>query len=449
MQGRRDIGTKGRKLEPDIPGASGCTTRKGALLGGTGFQPVQQTPHTPRRCAVTMIATMVLAISAPVRAIDVTAETWTGDALQGQWLGVGDGNVRIESRTEGVKTLTLDALMRATFDVSAPTSTGPPGTTIFLADGAVLFGKVVGATDDSIEADCRWAGRVTLPIKSLAAVRFAAPAAASPQEAAFRDLLANRPADRDVLIASAGDTAKTARGVLQSLTETSISFRWNDQTLNVSHDRCYAIVLARGVDRPTTPAATMRLRDDAVLAGDILDGDNATLGIHAPFAKRIDVPLREISQIAWHNPNVSFATTLEPTRYDFTPYLYGEWTWRVDRSAMNTPIRLDGRAYERGIGMRCGGSLTFATNGQYAVFAATIGIDDAVRPRGEVIFRVLADDNEVFNSGPVTGLENSRRVSVDVSGAKTVTLVVDVGTRTDVGGCADWADARFIRGATQ
>jgi hypothetical protein len=46
-------------------------------------------------------------------------------------------------------------------------------------------------------------------------------------------------------------------------------------------------------------------------------------------------------------------------------------------------------------------------------------------------------------------LDAARRISVDVSGAKQVTLIVDVGGRTDVGGCADWADARFIRGTTR
>lgn len=421
MQGRRDIGTQGQ--------------RHG---GGIGLQPVRWFA----------IATISLAFAAPTRAIDVSVETWAGELHRGQWTGVADGSVRIETGG-GVRTLALAELMRATFEVGASTDTAPRVATIYLADGTVLFGRIVGASGDAIDAECRWAGRVTLPLKQLAAVCFKPDAARSPQSQAFGELLADRPADRDVLIAAAGESAKTARGVLESLTEKSIAFHWNDQTLTVSHERCYAIVLARGVDRPAPAPATVRLRDDTALAGDLNGGDNESLVMRAPFAERIELPLREVSSVAWHSESVTFAASLAPARYDFTPYVFGDWPWRANRSAMNTPIRLDGRTHERGIGMRCGGTLAFATGGEYGLFAATIGIDDAVRPRGEVIFRVLADEHEVFNSGPVTGLEAARRISADIGGAKRVTLVVDVGGRTDVGGCADWADARFIRGATQ
>lgn len=395
------------------------------------------------------VAVVTASAAAPALAIDVAVETWTGEAHRGQWLGVADGAARIETRDGDTQTLSLDALMSAAFDVREPAKTDAASQTIYLADGTVLFGKIVGASGDAIEADCRWTGRVSLPIKRLAAIRFLPPAGSPPLESAFAELLADRPADRDVLIAAAGDTAKTARGVLESISDASVNFQWNDQSLNVSHDRCYAVVLARGIDRPAPARAIVRLRDGAILAGEIVDGDNATLFIGTPYADRIELPLRESSTIAWHSASVTFASAIEPAGYQFTPYIYGEWPWRANRSVMNTPIMLDGQSHERGVGMRCGGALTFETAGQFAAFAATIGIDDAVRPRGEVIFRVLADEREVFNSGPVTGMEPARRISADIGGAKQVTLVVDVGGKTDVGGCGDWADARFIKGAVQ
>jgi hypothetical protein len=89
--------------------------------------------------------------------------------------------------------------------------------------------------------------------------------------------------------------------------------------------------------------------------------------------------------------------------------------------------------------------LTFDIGGAYETFAATIGIDDSVRPRGHVVFRVIGDEGILFDSGPVTGRNGPEDILVDVTGVLVLKLVVDYGEELDIADHADWCDARLLR----
>ncbi|MCH8146858.1 MAG: NPCBM/NEW2 domain-containing protein, partial [Planctomycetes bacterium] len=85
----------------------------------------------------------------------------------------------------------------------------------------------------------------------------------------------------------------------------------------------------------------------------------------------------------------------------------------------------------------------------YERFAATIGIDDFVRPGGSVVFRVIGDGRVLFESGEITGRDAPRAIRVDMVGVKLLTLLVDLGEGLDLSDHADWAGARLIRPAAR
>ena len=62
-----------------------------------------------------------------------------------------------------------------------------------------------------------------------------------------------------------------------------------------------------------------------------------------------------------------------------------------------------------------------------------------------MIFRVIADDEEVFTCGPVTGRDEPRPILVAIGGAKTFKLVVDFGEDLDVGDQANWGNLRLLK----
>lgn len=72
-----------------------------------------------------------------------------------------------------------------------------------------------------------------------------------------------------------------------------------------------------------------------------------------------------------------------------------------------------------------------------------VGSGDGSLPKGSVVFRIIGDGKELFNSGLVHGGEKPRPVSVDVSGIDVLELIVEDGGDGVSGDHADWIDPVF------
>jgi len=97
--------------------------------------------------------------------------------------------------------------------------------------------------------------------------------------------------------------------------------------------------------------------------------------------------------------------------------------------------------FDRGIGTHAPSELVFDLAGKHRKFSSDIGVDDAADSRGSVVFSVLLDGREAFNSGVMKVGQPAKKVSLDVTGVRELRLVVtDAGD--GVGGDhADWAGA--------
>jgi hypothetical protein len=103
--------------------------------------------------------------------------------------------------------------------------------------------------------------------------------------------------------------------------------------------------------------------------------------------------------------------------------------------------------FDKGLGVHSRTELDYQLDRAYESLVATIGIDDAVRPRGSVVFRVLGDGKVLFDSGVLTGKDPPRDVNVNVVGVSLLTLVVDYGDELDLSDQADWGGARLLKPA--
>lgn len=92
-------------------------------------------------------------------------------------------------------------------------------------------------------------------------------------------------------------------------------------------------------------------------------------------------------------------------------------------------LTINGRTYSKGLGVHARSVVEVALDGAYTRFLADVGVDDEVGRRGAVIFRVLADDLLLYDSGPVTGRSRAQGVDVDVSGRSRLRLIVEPAKR--------------------
>ena len=107
-------------------------------------------------------------------------------------------------------------------------------------------------------------------------------------------------------------------------------------------------------------------------------------------------------------------------------------------------MRAGDRLYAKGIGMHSAARLTYRLEKPYRRFAAELAIDAATAGRGSVTFRVFADREQKYASDVIRGGQAPVPISVDIRGAKQVSLVVDFAERGDEQDHADWLNARFV-----
>ena len=142
---------------------------------------------------------------------------------------------------------------------------------------------------------------------------------------------------------------------------------------------------------------------------------------------------------------VAYLSDRPPGGYRHVPYLNLRWPLKADRNATGGRLRGDGRLYLKGLGMHTAARATYPVDEKYKRFDAALGIDDSTAGRGSVRFRVFVDGREKFTSDTIRGGQTSVPISVDVTGAKRLDLIIDFADRADEMDHANWLDARLVR----
>jgi hypothetical protein len=214
------------------------------------------------------------------------------------------------------------------------------------------------------------------------------------------------------------------------------TFRW---------DAVFGIVLANPAAERPTPQATVTFNDGQALAGRLTTADDEFLLTNDWLPKPLTLPTNRISTISLFNNRVVYLTDLTPKSQISDGILHTGSSMRRNRNVANETITMQNIEYAKGLGVHALSKLTYQLDGDYATFAATIGIDDLVRPRGSVVFAITGDDRELFRSEQITGNDPPADISIDVIGIDELTLIVEYGDDLDLSDLANWANARVVK----
>ena len=111
------------------------------------------------------------------------------------------------------------------------------------------------------------------------------------------------------------------------------------------------------------------------------------------------------------------------------------------------PLQIHNKVYKKGLGSHANSTIVIDLNGAYSTFESEVGVQWQNGGPGNVLFKVMADDKEVFNSGKMTETMEAKPVKVSVAGAQELTLLaVTEGSITNC--AANWAQARLTRSDT-
>jgi len=400
-----------------------------------------------RRAALYGFLVMTLLGGTTARAVDVNLKTIDGTSLSGMFEGITDSSkVRLVVGGES-KIVSFEDIAALSFMVEP---VAPTFDAVFtLTDGSRIPGKIVREAADGIVCRLSVVDEVTLSFDQLAGVRFAAPASFPKAASLYEDTLAARRPGRDVVVSRSDDAARAVPGRLKTLDASGgvIKIDMQDKTFRL--EKVYGIVFAGNGHAGTVAPLTVHLSDGTALSIATVTATADTVRVAAAAGFRAELPIGRIQRMRVNSDRVRFLSDMPTIGEKMSGLLHGNWPVRRDRSVSGGAILLDGRRFEKGLGVHSHTELLYEIDGAYDTFVATIGIDDYVRPAGNVVFRVLGDERMLFESGEVTGADDPAMVRVDVRGVRTLALVVDYGAGLDLSDHADWAGARLIRPASQ
>jgi len=123
---------------------------------------------------------------------------------------------------------------------------------------------------------------------------------------------------------------------------------------------------------------------------------------------------------------------------------------RAGLSVDGNPLTVAGQVYAHGLGTHAYSEMIVDLAGSARRFDAAVGVDDETEGAGSVEFVVLVDGREAFRSGVLEGGSPAVPVSVDLTSAEQMTLIVEDGGDNIHCDHADWAAAMLLlaEGAT-
>jgi hypothetical protein len=318
------------------------------------------------------------------------------------------------------------------------------GPIILLADGGRLPASVAGADKVHLTVDSTRLGRLKLPLESLAGVVYRPPP--NPAELdALLDRVAGGQGRADRLILDNGDEVA---GVIEELESDKLKIKGDLGTSELGIRRLVAVIFNPVLRQPPAAqprAAWIGLRDGARLpvAALVLQGE--ALELTTLSGAKWTAAAKDLVHLMPQTARAVYLSDIPADDYRFLPYLQTQWPYRTDRNVTGGQLRSGGRLCLKGLGMHSAARLSYALDRPWSRFQAEVGIDDSTAGRGSVSVRVFVDGKLQYASPPIRGGMRPQAVSVALSGAKRLDLVVDYGEGGDVMDRADWLDARLVR----
>ena len=265
-----------------------------------------------------------------------------------------------------------------------------------------------------------------------------------------------KPSDNDTLYIIKGGQLFRHAGTILGITDERVPFLIGGEMINVKREK---IVGIRWADKPLAGQAEKRAEivdtaGNAFAVESINQFGNGKLAIQSCVGMAVALPIEAISRMDWFvgKPEIYYLDEMSFEQVKRTPFIEipggvdlvdRYYRLRKNQSVFGSPLILDGKRYERGLSTVSRTLLTLRLPEGARRFQAIAGIDDEVRPLGNVELVVQADDREIYR-GPITGKDKPVSLDLDVKNAARLTILVDFGENTDTADHFDLVNARII-----
>jgi NPCBM/NEW2 domain-containing protein len=380
------------------------------------------------------------------------AKTVDGRQVRGT---LSDWNQQALTLREGdrQRQLPLDQLLSIVPDQATAPAPASDVVSVVLTGGSVIAAQSYQAEAESAKVTTSRTRILNLPPASVDHVRFRDVSPA--QEQPWNEIL-EKGTDQDMLVIASGDTLDYLGGIVRAVREQEIDFELDGDVLPVRRSKVFGIRYYRsGREQAARPLA--RLTDDTgstwCLQRVTLTEPEGEILLETTEGLRMTLTLGAVAQIQFAGTGLVFLSDLTADSYRWTPYFGREgsipalerlYRPRRDMTLDSSPIMLDGIQYERGLALHSRTEMTYRLPEPFERFQALAGIDDRLRPQGNVQLRILGDDRLLYEA-TIAGTDSSLPIDVSLKGVRTLTIVADFGSNLDLGDHLILAEAKLLK----
>jgi hypothetical protein len=320
---------------------------------------------------------------------------------------------------------------------------------IELVDGSLLVARSYEVVGAEARIELLGGAKVEISTRSIAHARF------KPQDTEmavhWAEILQGERADDLIVIRQKGGLDFQA-GVLGDVNGATVSFKLDDETLAVKRARVEGLVYFHKAGR-TLPSSFCRVTDGAgarleVQAVELAEG---RLKLTTSAGLKLDLPLDQVAAV---NGKIQYLSDLTPESSVWVPYfgrasepasLAQLYRPRMNEAADGGELRLANKTYAKGLCLHSRTELVYRLPaGQYRMFKAVAGIDDRVRPEGNVRLLISGDGKTLFEA-TLTGHDDPLPLDIDVHGVNRLRILVDFGEGQEVSDHLDLCEARILK----
>ena len=245
-------------------------------------------------------------------------------------------------------------------------------------------------------------------------------------------------------------------GLLRSDTDTRTVVHWRTPTttLTVPWERIAAIRMQVRGAAPERIRALFGFQDGTLLAVDrwMLEGGQVRLTLACGAELRLprETLLSEWNSLESLDDELLYLSDIEPLAYRCVPYLSLEWPLGRDRSVTGENLTLRGRVISKGLGMHATSRVAYDVSQGYGKFSAELALDGSSGEQGSVVCRIAIDKGDgewttPYTSAVLRGGGPGESVSIDISAARRLALIVESADHGDVADRLNWLRARLTR----
>lgn len=316
--------------------------------------------------------------------------------------------------------------------------------TLHLVDGGVLYGRIAGGDEETLQLETRDFGRAAIPLDAVSVILM--PNAYQEAYQSTSDWLQrtdSASSGQDRVLLTNGDVL---RGFVSSVSEQGIRFEGSlGETLLPPH----VIVAARlaSISPKSLPdrRVAVSLRSSGRFVATACRWSGERIELTMAVGPAIEVEAERLLSLDFYGGRWHWLSDQTPISVEHTPLLGLDWPYVVDRNVLGNAIRVGGETFRHGIGVHGRTRVTYDLQGRYREFVTQFGMDDDSGTLADVDVAILVDGQRSFDRQGVRRGRLHGPIRLDVSHANRVELVTDFGANGDLQDRFDWVEPALIR----